>query len=112
VLRLLWCGLVARSKVKLDHRGIASLLRGREMTGATREAAEAVAENVRSQGIRVGDQDGGASEVDLPVAVSMYETDRAHAVVVLEHASGDAVQAKHGALTKAAAEAGLDFKGA
>jgi hypothetical protein len=42
----------------------------------------------------------------------MYETDRAHAVVVLAHAAGDAVQAKHGALSKAAAEAGLDFKGA
>lgn len=82
------------------------------MTDATREAAEAVADNVRSQGIRVGDQDGGSYEVPLPVAVSMYETDRAHAVVVLEHAAGDAVQAKHGALTKAAAEAGLDVRGA
>jgi hypothetical protein len=103
---------VARSKVRLDHRGIAALLRGREMTDATREAAEAVADNVRSQGIRVGDIDGGSSEVELPVKVSMYETDRAHAVVVLEHASGEAVQAKHGALSKAAAQAGLDFKGA
>ena len=109
---MLWCGLVARSKVKLDHRGIAALLRGREIADATREAAEAVADNVRAQNIRVGDKDGGSSEVDLPVVVSMYETDRAHAVVVLEHASGDAVQAKHGALTKAAAEAGLDFRGA
>jgi hypothetical protein len=103
---------MVRAKVKLDHRGIESLLRGSEIAAATREAAEAVADNVRSQNIRVGDKDGGSHEVDLPVEVSMYETDRAHAVVVLAHAAGDAVQAKHGALTKAAAEAGLDFKGA
>jgi hypothetical protein len=102
---------MARATVKLDHRGIESLLRGREMTAATKEAAEAVADNVRSQNIRVGDKDGGSSEVDLPVEVSMYETDRAHAVVVLAHAAGDAVQAKHGALSRAAAEAGLDFNG-
>jgi hypothetical protein len=113
VLRSLLSGLlVARSTVKLDHRGIAALLRGREIADATREAAEAVADNVRSQNIRVGDRDGGTHEYDLPVTVSMYETDRAHAVVVLAHPAGDAVQAKHGALSKAAAEAGLDFRGA
>ena len=85
-------------------------MRGREMTAATKDAAEAVAENVRSMGVTVGDKEGGSSEYALPVVVSMYETDRAHAVVVLEHAAGDAVQAKHGALTKAAAQAGLDFQ--
>jgi hypothetical protein len=112
VLRLLWCGLVARSKVKLDHRGIETVLKGREVADATRDAAETVAENVRAQNIRVGDRDGRPGEDELPVEVFMHETDRAHASVVLAHASGQAVQAKHGALTKAAAEAGLDFKGA
>lgn len=101
---------MARAKVRLDHRGIEALLRGAQMTAATRAAAEAVADNVRAQGIEVGDADGGSYEVPLPVEVSMYETDRAHAVVVLAHAAGDAVQAKHGALSKAAAQAGLDFK--
>jgi hypothetical protein len=99
---------MARSKVRLDRRGIEALLKGREMTAATREAAEVVADNVKAQGHEV---EGIPGDIALPVTVSMYETDRAHAVVAIAHPSGEAVQAKHGALTKAAAEAGLDFRG-
>lgn len=97
-------------KVKLDRSGIGRLLQSTDMHRVVQEAAEAVVANVRAQGIRVGDHDGRPHEVDLPVELSMTTTDRAHATVMLAHASGDAVQAKHGALTKAAAEAGLDFK--
>ena len=99
---------MARSKVKLDNRGIGSILKGREVTDAIREAAEAVAENARAQNVQV---EGVPGDIELPVTVTMFETDRAHAVVALAHPSGDAVQAKHGALTKAAAEAGLDVNG-
>lgn len=99
---------MARSKVRLDHRGLGAILRGREVTELTRQAAEAVADNVKSQGHLV---EGIPGDIDLPVTVSMFETDRAHAVVAIAHPSGDAVQAKHGALSKAAAEAGLDFRG-
>ena len=99
---------MARSKVKVDSRGIADLLKSREFRDATEDAAEAVAANVRSQGILV---EGVPGDVALPVTVSMYTTDRAHAVVAIAHPSGVAVQAKHGALTKAAAQAGLDVKG-
>lgn len=81
------------------------------MHRATQEAAEAVAEAVRAQNIKVGDKDGGRHEYDLPVEVEMTTTDRAHAWVTLAHPSGQAVQAKHGALTKAAAQSGLDVKG-
>ena len=98
--------------VKLDHRGIEALLQSTAMHRATQEAAERVADNVRAMGIRVGDKDGGAHEYDLPVTVGMTTTDRAHAWVNLAHPAGDAVQAKHGCLTKAAAEAGLDVTGA
>lgn len=101
---------MARSKVRLDHRGLAAVLKGREVTTATLEAAEAVASNARAQGSKVGDRDGGPNEIDMPVTVRMYETDRAHAVVALAHPAGDADQAKNGTLTKAAAEAGLDFR--
>lgn len=102
---------MARLKIKPDHRGIAALLKSSEMESAVKEATEAVAENVRAMGIRVGDRDGGPHETDLPVTTLMVTTDRAHGIVALAHASGDAVQAKYGALTKAAAEAGLDVSG-
>jgi hypothetical protein len=80
------------------------------MHAATKAAAEKVADGVRSQNIRVGDKDGGPHERDLPVKVTMSTTDRAHANVTITHPAGQAVQAKHGALTKAAAQAGLDVR--
>ena len=98
-------------RVRLNSRGIARILKAPEMQRATERAAEAVAENVRAQGIAVGDMDGGKREKPLPVTVTMSTTDRAHANVTLAHPAGAAVQAKHGALTKAAAQAGLDVGG-
>ena len=102
---------MARSRIRLDRRGIAALLKSSPVAAATKAAAEAVAENVRAQGIRVGDRDGGQSERELPVTVTMVTTDRAHANVTIAHPAGAAVQAKHGALTKAAAQAGLEVTG-
>lgn len=86
------------------------MLNSGEVVAATKDAAEAVAENARDQGIKVGDVDGGKSEYDLPVTVKMFTTDRPHAVVALAHPAGESVQAKHGTLTKAAAQAGLDVR--
>lgn len=102
---------MARNKVRLSSRGIARILKAPEMQRATEQAAQAVADNVRGQGIGVGDKDGGKHEKPLPVTVTMTTTDRAHANVTLAHPAGAAVQAKHGALTKAAAQAGLDVRG-
>lgn len=96
--------------IKLNHAGISEILKSAPMTAAVKAAAEAVADNVRAQGIKVGDRDGGPREHDLQVTVTMVETDRAHALVTLAHPSGAAVQAKHGALTKAAAQAGLSVR--
>lgn len=101
---------MARAKVKLDHAGLAALLQSTEMHRAVQEAAEAVVDNVKAQGIKVGDRDGGTFEYDLPVDFQMTTTDRAHATVALAHPAGEAVQAKRGALTKAAAEAGLEVR--
>jgi hypothetical protein len=95
------------ANVRIDPRGFDKLAQSREITDAVRDAAEAVAENVKAQGHRV---EGIPGDVDLPVKVSMFETDRAHAVVSLAHPSGEAVQAKHGALSKAATQTGLDFR--
>lgn len=97
--------------VKLNQAGIAAIAKSAEMKALVDEAAERIADNIRSLGIRVGDRDGGPREVELPVKVTTTTTDRAHATVTLAHAAGVAVQAKHGALTKAAAAAGVSVKG-
>jgi hypothetical protein len=98
------------SRVRLNSKGVAAILRSAPVAAAVKAAAEQVAQNVREQGIKVGDVDGGPHEADLPVKVSMTTTDRAHASVTITHPAGLAVQAKHGSLTKAAAQAGLDVR--
>lgn len=95
-------------KVSLNHSGIAKLLESVEMHHLVEKVAEEIADNVRSQGIRV---EGVPGDIKLPVKVSVTTTDRARASVVLAHPSGIAVQAKHGALTRAASQAGLEVKG-
>lgn len=102
---------MARNRVKLNSVGVSAVLKSVGMHAAVTAAAERVAENVRSQGIRVGDVDGGPRERDLPVEVRTQTTDRARATVTIAHPAGQAVQAKHGALTKAAAQVGLDVRG-
>lgn len=97
-------------KVRLDHGGIAAILKSGGMQALVSSAAEEIAGNIRSQGITVGDFTG-AGEIPLPVTVSVTTTDRAHASVTLAHPAGVAVQAKHGALTRAASAAGLTVKG-
>ena len=95
------------SRVKLNHAGIAAALKSGEMHAAVQAEAEKVKANVEAQGITVGGFAGDRGEIPLPVEVSMSTTDRAHANVSLAHPAGASVQAKHGALTKAAGQAGL-----
>ena len=97
--------------MKIDRAGIGAIAKGVEMAALIGDLAERVAESVQAQGIKVGDRDGGPREIALPVRVSQQTTDRARATVTLAHPAGIAVQAKHGALTKAASEAGLQVKG-
>lgn len=95
---------------RLDHAGVAEILKS---AGAQREVsalAERVAKNVEDQGIQVGAFSGGG-QVEIPVETSTIITDRAHASVTLAHPAGQAVEAKYGALTKAAADAGLEVHG-
>lgn len=102
---------MARSKVRLNHRGIARILQSAAVHRITQQAAEEVADRVRARNITVGDDDGGKHETPMPVEVTVFTTDRAHANVTITHPAGAAVQAKHGALTRAAGEAGLDVNG-
>lgn len=99
---------MARNRITLNRRDVGLFLRSAEMQAVIRAKAEQVAASVRSKGIRVGDRDGGRHEDALPVSVLSTVTDRAKALVTITHPAGDAVQAKHGVLTKAAAEAGLE----
>ena len=96
------------ARITLNSPGIQALLKSPTVVAAVAAAAESVADNVRALGIGVGDRDGGAHEYDLPVTVKNKITDRAKSSVSLAHPAGQAVQAKHGALTKAAAQVGLD----
>jgi hypothetical protein len=102
---------MARQTIRLNQRGIEAIAKGAEMRALVEKAAEEIARNVRAQGIKVGDRDGGPLEYELPVKVKVTTTDRAHASVILAHPAGIAVQAKHGALTRAAASAGLEVSG-
>ena len=97
-------------RVKLNRSGVGAILRSAEMHRTVQDAVEKIAANVKALNIKVGDRDGGAHEYDLPVTTDVGTTDRAHGVVTLAHPAGEAVQAKHGALTKAAAAAGLEVR--
>ena len=96
--------------MKIDRAGIGAIAKGAEMKALIGRLADEVAGNVREQGIKVGDRDGGRHEYDLPVTTETTVTDRARGRVIINHPAGQAVQAKHGALTKAASEAGMEVK--
>jgi hypothetical protein len=74
----------------------------RAMQNGLKEAGEAVKDNVERLGIWVEHEPG---DIRLPVEVSDDGS------VTITHPSGLAVQSKHGALTKAAAEAALNVGG-
>ena len=92
----------------LDGDGLKAILSGDPAKQRATDAAKQIVANVKAMGIKVGDVSGGAYEIELPVDFITVNTDRSVAVVGLTHYAGMAVQAKHGALTKAAAQAGLE----
>lgn len=93
-------------KVHINEAVLRRILESREMDAARKRVGDAIADNVRDQGIEVGDldADGVGTQIDLPVEVSDVGG------VVIAHPAGIAVQAKHGALTRAAAAAGLEVR--
>lgn len=83
---------MARSKVKLDRAGVGRVLRS-QMGRAVNGLAQSIAANV--------DADGE------PVVVRSYTTDRQAASVTIASWRGQELQAKNGALTRAANAAGV-----
>lgn len=98
------------SNVHLDRKALLAITETPEVRAALNELAHEIAENVEKQGIRVGDKDGGKHEQPLPVKVEEAEAGEHRAAVLLAHAAGVAVQAKHGAMTKAVTAAGLKVR--
>lgn len=86
------------ARIRIDYAGLGEVLRSREMAQAVDDLAEAIADGVRA----------GISDplIAATVEVDHYTTDRAAAAVTIAHPAGLAIQAKHGALTRAAAAAG------
>ncbi|MDV6271102.1 hypothetical protein [Rhodococcus globerulus] len=85
------------SKFKLDHEGVRQILKSPEAQAACMELAKQVAGNVS---VRDG----------VDVLVRPYNSDRAGAQVIIAHPGGLGMQAKYGALTRAAASVGLSVK--
>lgn len=79
-----------------------------EMQEATDRLAEALADEVRTQGTLV---EGEPGNLGLPVEVYQSDADTAASAVVLAHPAGLATQAKNGNLTKAASALGLEVQG-
>lgn len=98
--------------ITINQAGLDEIMTGPLMQRALKEAADVVADNVRAQDIKVGDVNGGADEIPLPVETEVFVNGRsAEALVTINHPAGLAVQAKHGSLTKAAAQTGLTVRG-
>lgn len=111
-------------RVRINNKGLAAALRTERMGAVLVAAGERMAASIRAEGVKVGDVDGGKHEIPLPVEVRGPGVSKARAVpgvqgfarvaqaiVSLEHPAGQAVQAKHGSLTRAAASAGLRVAG-
>ena len=96
------------TKVHPNWPGLRAALVTAESRRAINDLAEKIAENARAS---APDVEGIPGDIPLPVKVSEYKTDRVRATVWLAHPSGLAVQAKHGTLTRAASEAGLEVHG-
>lgn len=91
-----------RIEVTLDKAGVAAFLM-EDCRGLVDDAAAEIAENVDTRGLEAVT----GQRLDTLVTVQPYTTDRAAALITIAHPGGQALQAKHGALTAAAAAAGI-----
>jgi hypothetical protein len=101
---------MARVKFKLNHAGAEEVLKVMA-AGVIAEAGAAVAENVRNQGLVVHAPGQSTTGTALEADVRHGVTDRAVALVAINHPSGVAMELKHSVLTKAASAAGLEVHG-
>lgn len=95
---------MAGHRLHLDERALERVVTERARAAAV-HVGEEIADAVRRQSIEVGAENGDGDEYALPVEVSVVDD---VVRVALAHPAGKAVQAKHGALTRAAASLGLE----
>jgi hypothetical protein len=88
--------------VRLDHGGMAEILKSGPVAAAVRAMAQTVAGNAKAH--------PSVTRHGVPVEVTAYTTDRAACAVTLAHSAGMPIQAKYGALTQAAGAAGLEVR--
>lgn len=81
---------------RLDHGGVAEILKSGPVAAVVRALAEQVAGGVRGQ------------KPGAEVVVDSYTTDRAAASVTIRDVRGRRWQVRDGVLTRAAAQAGLE----
>jgi hypothetical protein len=100
---------MARSKfgkVKIDRAGVQAVLRSGDVADMVHGEAVNLASELRTDPAilrnTLATLDG--------IKVDDYTTDRAASSVTITHASGVAIQAKHGSLTGAAERSGLEVK--
>lgn len=84
-------------KLRLDHAGVAEMLRSAGVQSAVAALANEVNDSV-----------GSMVDGDVDTVVDEYTTDRAAASVTIRDARGRLLQARDGVLTRAAASAGLE----
>jgi hypothetical protein len=93
---------MATPNLRLDHSGIAQILKAPEVQALVSGAAERVAANYEQHPVV-----GGPIPVVVETAVTGRKSPRFTAQVVAKHPAADAVEAKYGALTRAATAAGF-----
>ena len=89
-------------QVRLDHAGMASLLKSTDVAEAVSAAADAVRDALPPMGTRTG-----AARFDVTHGV----TDRAKSWVTIMHPVAMGLEARNGYLVRAAATVGLDYRG-
>lgn len=91
-------------KIIIDYAGLDEVLKAK-MRGPVDEAAAQIAEKLLADPEVADDAQGN-------VKVLSTIHDRAVAIVAIAHPAGDAIQAKYGSLTKAAAACGYEVHAA
>lgn len=91
------------TNVKLDHKGMAEMLKSGEVASVIAATAESVASAARAE--------EAVERNNVPVETRSYTTDRAATAVSLAHPAGVPIEGKYGSLTRAAGSAGLTVSG-
>ena len=91
------------TNLKLDHGGMAQMLKSGEVAAVIASLAAEVATAAGAE--------ESVQRNAVPVETRSYTTDRAASAVSLAHPAGLPIEGKYGPLTRAAGGAGLEVRG-